>query len=310
MAELVTLEGREAYEALRRAAAVRLERDVVRAEGPDAASFLQGQLSQDLRGLTDGSSTWALLLEPQGRITALLRVTRLSETSWLLDTDPGVAPAMLERLSRFKLRTKVDFDVAGWSVLALRGANIGSGGVESGGVPALSGVGVPEAGGGPALAAWPGMTGVDLLDPGGRPIPDGLAVVGPQAYEVLRVEVGVPVMGAEVTERTLPAEAGVVPYTVSFTKGCYTGQELVARIDSRGSHVPRHLRGFRFAAPVPAGTELSADGRKVGWVTSVVESPGLGWVGLGYLGRALEVPTTVLAGDVVAEAQDLPLRAS
>lgn len=298
MPELVSLHGREAYDALRRAGAVRLARDVVCAEGPEASSFLQGQLSQDLRDLVDGSSTWSLLLEPQGRITALLRVTRETEERWLLDTDPGTAPAMLERLNRFKLRTKVGFEALDWSVLALRG----------------TGIAPPEGtGDSPALAPWPGMTGIDLFDRHDarpREVPEGVPLVDPAAYEVLRVEVGVPVMGAELTERTLPAEAGLVAHTVSFTKGCYTGQELVARIDSRGSHVPRHLRGFRFAAPVSAGAELQADGKKVGWVTSVVESPQLGWVGLGYLARGVEVPATVLAGDVPAEAQALPLRAA
>ena len=117
-----------------------------------------------------------------------------------------------------------------------------------------------------ARAEWPLLGGWDLLSP--EPVPvDGVPEVPAEAFEVRRIEAGLPRMGAELTERTIPAEAGIVEMSVSFTKGCYTGQELVARIDSRGGHVPRRLRGLTLPAgsPVPApGTAVEVDGRERG----------------------------------------------
>jgi aminomethyltransferase len=116
------------------------------------------------------------------------------------------------------------------------------------------------------------------------------------AYEVVRIEAGVPTMGAELTERTIPAEAGIVERTVSFTKGCFTGQELVARIDSRAGKVPRHLRGVVLAdAAAPAGAALMLDGQQVGQLTSAAATPNGGAVALAYVKRGVEVPVDALA---------------
>jgi folate-binding protein YgfZ len=114
-------------------------------------------------------------------------------------------------------------------------------------------------------------------------------------YEQLRIEYGVPVMGAELTEDTIPAEAGdwVVATSVSFTKGCFTGQELVARIDSRGGNVPRHLRVLDVDGPTPApGTDVVLDGDVVGRVTSAA-----GAVALAYIKRSVTPPASVTLGD-------------
>jgi folate-binding protein YgfZ len=122
---------------------------------------------------------------------------------------------------------------------------------------------------------------------------------------VLRVEAGWPAMGAELTTDTIPAEAGVVGLAVSFTKGCYTGQELVARIDSRGGNVPRHVRGLVSPVPLEVGAELhDAAGATVGVVSSVALSATLGPVGLGVVHRSVAPPAT-LAGGV--EVRTLPL---
>jgi aminomethyltransferase len=117
-------------------------------------------------------------------------------------------------------------------------------------------------------------------------------MVGPTAYEAARIEAGIPRMGAELTERTIPAEAGIVERTVSFTKGCFTGQELVARIDSRGGHVPRHLRGVVLNEEVPVGATLRFEGKQAGSITSVATRPG-GAVALAYVGRDLQPPADV-----------------
>jgi folate-binding protein YgfZ len=252
-----------------------LDRDVISAAGPQATDFLQGQLSQDIVPLGDGDSAWSWVLAPTGKVDALVRVTRLSDQDWLLDTDAGWGDLLVARLNRFKLRTKVTVEPRPGPVLALRGADARSEG----------GVVVP---------AWPGVAGVDVL--GAPPsAPDGWQLMSSDGYEARRIAVGIPRMGLELDEKTIPAETGLVALTVSFTKGCYTGQELVARIDSRGGHAPRHLERLRMDDRVEPRTELAHHGERAGVVTSSAHDPGTGWVGLGYVKRGLEPPLTLEA---------------
>ena len=99
-----------------------IERDVIRVSGPDALTFLDGQLSQDLKALEVGASADALLLQPQGKVVALLRVQRLADDEFVMDLDGGFGALALERLERFKLRTKATLEaVDGWRCLAVRG---------------------------------------------------------------------------------------------------------------------------------------------------------------------------------------------
>src|SRR5205085_1702728 len=155
-----------------------------------------------------------------------------------------------------------------------------------------------------------GLAGADLVGPSAA-APPGVPSVAPEAYEAVRIEAGIPVMGHELDESTIPAEAGIVDLSVSFTKGCYTGQELVARIDSRGGNVPRRLRGLILAGEAPAGATLRADGKDVGVVTSVAVSPRLGTVALAYVRRAVEPPADVdvacEGGATSARVEALPL---
>lgn len=292
-----------------------LVRDVVVVRGPEATGFLQGQLSQDVAGLGVDQCAWSLLLQPTGKVDAWLRVTRRADDDLLLDVDPGHGPLVLARLARFKLRTKVDLETDTWGGLALRG-------------PGAREVEPPAA----VLAldaAWPGVAAVDLLGPGELALA-GVPLVPADALEALRIECGVPVMGAELTEATIPAEAGqwLIDASVSFTKGCYTGQELVARIDSRGGQVPRPLRGLRLGDDqVPVGATLHAAGaeagtpagepptggdRPVGVVTSVARSAALGPIALAPVARSVAVGTVVEArwagGTATATVTDLPMR--
>jgi tRNA-modifying protein YgfZ len=284
----------ESYRALTETAGVvELERDFVIVSGPQAVEYLQGQLSQDLEALVPGQSALSLLLEPQGKVSAFLRATRTAEDSVLLDFDAGHAETVLGRLRRFKLRTKADIEaLEGWRCLALRGPAAGSAAAQSGAV----GSAMVTAG-----FDWPGLTGIDLL--GESPVPpDGLPVCDPSAYDALRIECGLPAMGSELDEKTIPEEAGLVSSTISFTKGCFTGQELVARIDSRGSNVPRRLRVVVAASPSAQPTEwsvgaaLSVDGSEVGRLTSVAVSPRRGPVGLAYIKRGHDVPFAARLG--------------
>lgn len=289
-----------AYQALHDGAAVRLARDVLRASGPDATGYLQGQLSQDVAALAEGGSAWTWVLQPAGKVDALVRISRVGADDFVLDVDGDWGEAVQGRLNRFKLRMRVDIEPLAWSVLALRGTAVTelvAAGTIARAAADLLVVDVPG----------PGLAGVDLL--GAHPAPPaGLSEVDPEVWEVARIEAGVPKMGAELTERTIPAETGLVAETVSFTKGCYTGQELVARIDSRGSHVAKHLRGLLLDGPAATGSGLSVGEKSVGTVTSVARSPVRGWVGLGYVSRTVEPGQTVQAGDeqVAARVVALP----
>jgi folate-binding protein YgfZ len=272
--------------------AVWLERDVIAARGPETAAFLQGQLSQDVLAISDGGSGWSWLLAPTGKVEALVRISRLAEDDWLLDTDAGWGEGLLARLNRFKLRTKVDFEARPWQVLGLRGPT-----AERDGAPGV------------VVAPWPRFNGVDVMGERPRP-PAGWPVMAAADFEAVRIAAGLPKMGAELTEKTIPAETDLIDWTVSFTKGCYTGQELVARIDSRGGNVPRHLRGLLLPAGVGPGTELTdGEGRTAGTVTSAAVSRALGPVGLGYVRRGIEVPGALRAGPDGPEVlvRDLPL---
>ncbi len=300
------------YAALRSTAAVHLlARDVVRVSGPDAASYLQGQCSQDVTALGVGSTADALLLSPQGKVEVYLRVTRSGEEAFILDTDEGFGEVALARLQRFRLRTKVEFAPVDWVCAAVRG-------------PGAEGAvaGVPEL---VLPVEWPGLSGVDLLGPApagglGEWVGD-VVRCGPSAWEAARIEAGIPVNGSEVVEGTIAAEVGLVDRSVSFTKGCFTGQELVARLDARGSNVARRLCGVVLAtgpsdrrAPVSATVTTADDERPAGTLTSVAWSPGRqGLVALATLHRRVTPPEAVLVtwederGSHTEPAEALPL---
>ncbi|MGQ0521018.1 MAG: CAF17-like 4Fe-4S cluster assembly/insertion protein YgfZ [Actinomycetota bacterium] len=288
------------YHALRHGAgAVALPRDFLRVSGPDAVSWLQGQLSQDVAKLAVGASADSLLLQPQGKVEALVRVTRTAADAMVIDVDGGFGEAVAARLRRFKIRVKAELEPLEWRCLAVRG-------------PRAAEVAAGATGGMVLAADWPGLPGVDVV--GEEPaLPAGVRACSMEAWQAVRVEAGVPAMGAELTERTIPAEAGVVERTVSFTKGCYTGQELVARIDSRGGNVPRHLRGVVVAAGdavPPVGAAVVSGDREVGTVTSVAARPD-GTVALAYVRRDVEPPADAElrweGGSAPARVESLPL---
>jgi folate-binding protein YgfZ len=250
-----------------------VDRAFVRVSGPEAEAYLQGQLSQDVSA--GGGLSW--LLEPTGKVIAFLRFVRVGG-DFQLDTDPQAADAVTARLRRFLLRTKAEVE-------PIDGVHL---------VRVFDGPRLPEA---QIVTAWPPGDGVqDVI------VPDPEAEIGrlgavrldPVEYERRRILAGVPVSGVDVDGDTIPAEAGrwAIESGVSFTKGCYTGQELVARIDSRGGNVPRPLRVLQFGGAVTAGAEvLDADGKPAGHLTSAA-----GDVALGPIARRLEPGAAVSAG--------------
>lgn len=283
--------------------AYRIDRDVIAASGPDAAQYLQGQLSQDISTMGAGDAAWSFLLEPTGKTVAWLRVTRTADDAFVLDTDPGVGQAVVARLERFKLRTKCDFTQLDWEVVVLRGdvpsvaelVDVCGGASDR---PAGSDEASSEGGAIAVIANWPVGGGVDVLGPAGAiAIPLGATEGTAEDYAALRIAAGVPVTGVDLVIGGIPNEAGrwFVDHSVSFNKGCYTGQELVARIDSRGGNVPRPLRHVAFdpatePSPRPGADVLDAGGKSVGHLTSVAPAAG---IALASVGRAVDPPAAV-----------------
>lgn len=235
--------------------AVLVPRGVIRITGVEAATYLQGQVSQDLDAIAEGGSAWSLVLDPTGKLVSWFRLHRLGPTEFLLDVEPAAVDRTVARLERFKLRTAVEFAVEdGWRMVSVRGEA------------------APPAGDLTAPFDWPGFAGTDVLFAPGTPDP-GIET-DDIAFEQARIRAGVPRLDVDVTEDTIPAEGGapLINGAVSFTKGCYTGQELVARIDSRGGNVPRPVRVLDGDDDLVVGDDVALDGEVVGTVTSAAGS--------------------------------------
>lgn len=268
-------------------------RQAVTASGPDTVGFLQGQLSQDIEGMAPRESRWTLLLHPQGKISAWLRVTRLGDDAFFLDVDAGWADEVVSRLERFKLRTKCDLAVSELVSLTVVGRQAFEVPIEGAEVEVHD--------------SWAGLPVVVAF--GVDPTAEA-PTIDADVVTTLRIESGRPAMGTELDESTIPAAAGLVERSVSFTKGCYTGQELVARIDSRGNNVPRRLVGVVFdeAASPQVGQDLLIGDQVVGQLTSVGVSAELGApVAMGYATRAVEAGAAVTVGSADAVVRELPL---
>ena len=229
-------------------------RDVVQVSGPDAASFLHSQLSQEIRPLSVGESAWSFVLQPTGKIEVLLRIWRVGDASFVLDTDAGFGEAMIARLNRFKIRVKAEISTLSWRCIAVRGE----------GATTVDG-----------LASW---GGVDLL--GGAPsAPSGVDAGSPDDLLSARIAAAWPAMGSEIVPgETIPGETGIVAVAVNFTKGCYPGQELVERMDSRGAAPPKSLQRVEVPAGTAVGDAYMIDGKSVGVVTSVLGETALAMV--------------------------------
>jgi folate-binding protein YgfZ len=253
---------------------------VITVTGADARRYLHSQLSNDITGLAVGSSCYSLLLEPVGRVVALFRVFCATEDAFVLEFDTAVEAsvidAVVKRLSRFLIRTKAVIETSEVGVVRVRSN-------EDETLPAslrdFSGA---------RPAWWCDGRAVDVV---GDPDPSLLAHLtssdggeGLDAIEVERVRSGWPANGRDIVAgETIPASLGVVPIAVSFTKGCYPGQELVERMDSRGSTAPRTLRVIEEVG-LGVGDDVLVDGAVVGTVTSAA-----GGRALAFVDRAIDV---------------------
>lgn len=261
-------------------------RELVWVTGPDAVAFLDGLLSQSIAPMESGTVRRALLLSPQGKLRAPLWVLRGDDRVGLV-VEAGFTDRVVDDLSRFRIR--VD------AAIGEHGSHL----TEIWGDRSLV-----------AEGTWTEEDGLraDLpLVIGSMPraVVVGEAA-GPLLSEAVRIEQGEPRLGVDIDESTIVQEAFLVDGAVDFTKGCYLGQELVARIDSRG-HVNKYLRGLVAPAPLDAGAALTLDDVEVGAVTSSAVSETLGPIALAMVRREAEPGSVVFAQETPAEVRELPL---
>jgi tRNA-modifying protein YgfZ len=304
-----------------------LRRSWISLTGRDRASFLNGQVSNDIVHLQPGGSIPACLLNNVGHMMANLTVHAVAD-ELLIEVNPSRAKTVAQTLGRFVVREKVEIrDVtAALEALTVQGLNAGKivaavFGEEAAGDAVLpqSNAAIELEGGEPGLLVRKMRTpagGFDLIVRAGLAEPlcellsrvYGARLLDSETMHVLRVEAGIPAWGAELDESVIPLEANLHA-AIDRNKGCYMGQEVIARILSRG-HTNRRLAGFRLSGLTEAGatlkTENSAD---AGRITSVAESPEFGPIALGYARNEYSEPGTTLTaeGGVRAIVAALPL---
>ena len=279
-------------------------RSVLVVAGRDRASFLHGLLSNEVRTLSAGSGCYAAWLTPQGRMITDVHVLETGE-QMLLDVPRDLAPAILQRLDQCLFSEDVRLEDAASTLVPvwLHGADAASILQEALGTAApfsswpdyqhasftyaggtvrlarIDQIGVP---GWCIYAASADVTAVEnALESRGAIRLDDATITA------ARVEAGYPVFGIDMTTDTIPLEAGIEDRAISFTKGCYVGQEVIVRVMHRGGgRVARRLLALKFDSELPdPGAKLFSSDREAGWVTSVARSPRFGPVGLGYVHR-------------------------
>jgi folate-binding protein YgfZ len=293
----------------------RSDRGKLAIRGGEAAEYLQGQLTNDVEALTPGQGCYAALLDRKGHMQADMRVLRISPDEVWIDVEAAALPAVRRHLEMYKVGRAVAIaeETAGRAMLSL----IGPGSSEASGVAAGSpNSHRPATIEGVETLAVMTAEGLDLfcaVNEAGELretlLRRGAAEISEAAAEILRVEAGRPRYGAEMTEETMPAEAGIVEEAVSFTKGCYIGQEPVARLHYKG-RPNRHLRGLRLSGSAGAGLRVRHDGKDVGVVGSACVSPALGPIALAIVRREAPPGAIVEVGEggVTAEVVELPFQ--
>jgi folate-binding protein YgfZ len=237
-------------------------RSYVAVSGPDAEDFLQRMVSNDVAALSVGDACEALLLTPKARVIAPLVVLRRGHEDFLLLTEPELGSVVKSHLDRMRFRARVELEPEEHTSLVVFGG-------DEDGIPTRD-YGAPA---------------VEVLD---GQIPARARLLESEELEALRIAAGTPRFGREIDNRVLPAEAGLVERAVSFTKGCYPGQEPIARLHYRG-HANRALRVLAIDGDeLPDyDAEIVHEGKAVGRVTSAARTED-GIVALGYV--RVEVP--------------------
>jgi folate-binding protein YgfZ len=294
----------------------RPELALVTLSGGDVLPYLHAVCTQHTLDLVPGDATQALLLSPKGKIEFAFRLAVL-DGGILLDAEAATAPALAERLARFVFRYDVTVGPPVEGAASLLGPDAEA-------VLAAAGLPVPAAGragmAAPDLVVHRTPVGFDLVGPAAPVAAAQLERAGAERapagrWELARVAGGLPRAGHELTDDVLAEEAGLLGSHVHLDKGCYPGQETVARVHNLGQ-VQRRLAGLRFepssnghdGLPAPRTDLVTDDGRRAGQLRSVVDHPDLGPIGLAYVRRVVDTGRLVRAGDHVATVVDLPFR--
>ena len=297
------------YELLRDAVGLvdRSSRGKIKLLGGEALEFLQGQVTNDVEALSEGTGCYAALLSHKGKVRADMRVLRGADRVWL-DTEPGLQAILEQTVRMYGIGrdVRVEDVTVERAILSLLGPaarstlDVEPPGVEHSFVEGEHGLYVTTHLGVDVICAASDADGVRAaLD---------VDEVSEDAAECLRIESGRPRLGLDFDTDTIPEEAGLNERAVSFTKGCYVGQETVARLHYKGKP-NRHLRGLRLSEPGTRGDELRLDGRAVGAVGSVSISPVLGPIALAVVRREAAPGDVLEVGESGATAKvvDLPL---
>jgi folate-binding protein YgfZ len=288
----------------------RSERGKLALTGSEAKSFLQGQVTNDVEALSPGHGCYAAFLTPKGKMLGDLRILDTGD-ELLLDTERNALQELFNMIRRFS----IGFDVE----LHKRTLERGLLSLLGPGADAIAAVGESEHShaavtiGGVEARAIRTDVGIDLLcdaaDVDGLRAAlaeGGVVPVSEAVAECLRVERGRPRYGADLDDSVIPQEAGLNERAVSFTKGCYVGQETVARLHYRGKP-NRHLRGLRLTDAASPSDELTFDGRPVGRVSSVALSPRFGPIALALVRREAPLGSLVAVGERGAQGEVVEL---
>lgn len=280
--------------------------------GDDAAEFLQGQVTNDVEALEPGFAVYAALLTPKGKMRADMRVFRGDDSLFVL-SDLATLPVIKQTIETFKIGFRFETeDLSGavahltiYGPMAMVAAASLHDGVlhltdEPDTVATIDFDGTEIT----ALVVSPQqvdlLIAVGSLDAACERLSSGFAEASEALAEVLRVESGTPAFGRELNEDTIPGEAGLDARAVSFEKGCYVGQETVARMHYKGKP-NRRLRGLTADLPLGDGEVVTAsDGRELGRVGTAVVSPSRGPIALAVLRREAESGDSVTVGDASA----------
>jgi folate-binding protein YgfZ len=263
--------------------------------GADVADFLQGQVSNDVEALLPGSGCYATLLTAKGKIRCDMRILR-GDSWFLLDSEPQALPVLEHMVRVYSIGRDVHAtrDERGlWSIIGPAAR------AELDNRPPAAEHSHTEGQLGLYVAT---DNGVDIV--GERP---DLPAMTSETAEILRIESGRPRLGFELGDDVIPQEAGINERAISFTKGCYVGQETVARLFYKGKP-NRHLRGLRLSEPMDRGAVIHGAARELGRISSTCVSPTFGPIALALVRREAAPGASVTVGDagVVAEVVELP----
>ncbi len=299
------------------------ERGVLVVSGPQRSKFLHNLLSQDVEGRAAGQGGLAVLMDARGHLLTTMRVL-VGANEILLEMPRERLAAIEALLVHYKVGTPVRFAVRPVAIRALLGTDVDA---------TLASLAAPVPGPAPQSHVTGSVAGQPVLLARASDLPSGAVVVhsAPEAaaavdaalrgagaadmergaFDALRIQEGRPLFDVDLGPENLLHETGLVAEYHSSSKGCYVGQEVIARLEARGGNVNKMLRGLRLSGPTAPGASVTFEGKDVGRVTSAAVSPALGPIAMGYVHRNQATPGTLVEVDgQAATVVALPMQGS